>query len=417
MKKFFRTLAVIYLVFFILILGLVTYGFYMLPNKYIVTNSLNKNIKINNFLKVKNCSSLSFKNTTLPVDGINSKSSEYKNIVFLDFIPIKKVNVEYCSDQKVFPCGTPFGVKIFTQGVLVVSTCDVKSEEGSFSPAKNSGIKKGDVILKVNNVDINTNDDLLKIVENSDGKILNFCILRNNLKFNVDLKAAKNVLDEKYKIGAWVRDSSAGIGTLTFHDPETNFFGGLGHGICDIDTGDLLPLSHGDIVKASINGVIKGRKGVPGELKGYFIETEAIGKLLKNTDFGVYGTLKESIVETQPLAVATKQEVKVGPAQIATTLEGIAPKFYNIYIQSINYNEDLTQKNMIIKTTDESLNNKTGGIIQGMSGSPIIQDGKLVGAVTHVFVNDPSKGYAIFAENMVYNSELPTLNYKFNKAS
>ena len=419
MKKFFKFLTAFFSVFFAFVFILIFYSFYNLPSKYIVTNANNQNIKINNFLTVKNSLDSHLKKNFLPVNksiGV-FKNSETKNVMFLDFVPVKKVSVEYCEEQQVLPCGTPFGVKIFTQGVLVVSTCEVKSGNRSISPSKNSGIKKGDVILQVNDETINNNDDLLRIVENSDGRTLNFLILRNNLKFNVDIKAEKHLLDGKYKIGAWIRDSSAGIGTLTFHDPVTNIFGGLGHGICDVDTGDLLPLSHGDIVKASINGVVKGQRGVPGELKGYFIETEAIGKLLKNTESGVYGTLNTSIVETMPLKVSTKQDVKIGPAQIATTLEGISPKFYNIYIQNINFNENLTQKNMIIKTADENLNNKTGGIIQGMSGSPIIQDGKLVGAITHVFVNDPSKGYAIFAENMIYNDNIPNIDYKINKAS
>ena len=423
MKKFFRALTIFFAIIFSLILVLFIYGFYNLPSKYIVTSNSDE-IYINKYLKVeKSVNAFSSSKIKLVNGNLHNRKGNFKgnnkkqNIVFLNFIPIKPVDINYSDEQTVFPCGTPFGVKIFTQGVLVVGTSEVKSKDGLISPAKNSGIRKGDVILSVNKKAINSNEDLFRLVENCSGKVLNFEILRNNLKFNVDIEPVKDLESGTYKLGAWVRDSSAGIGTLTFHNPETNIFGGLGHGICDIDTGDLLPLSHGDIVRASINGIIKGRKGVPGELKGYFIETEAIGSLLKNTNYGVYGTLKDTIVETMPVKVATKQEIKLGPAQMATTVDGITPKYYSINIQDINYNESIPCKNMVIKITDDYLLSRTGGIIQGMSGSPIIQDGKLVGAVTHVFVNDPTKGYAIFAENMVYNSELCVNNNEIKKAS
>lgn len=426
MKKFFKVLTLFLAVMSGLILTLCCYGFYNLPSKYIVTASPCE-IKINKYLKVKNQASNCGKNNqAVPVNvctnnsnnAFNSRNvNSQNNILFMNIIPIKQVNVQYTAEEKVLPCGTPFGVKIFTQGVLVVGVSDVKSEKGLLSPARNSGIKKGDVILTVNKKPINSNEDLFNLVENCSGAVLNFEILRNNLKFSIDVEPVKDLLNGTYKLGAWVRDSSAGIGTLTFYSPQTNIFGGLGHGICDIDTGELLPLSHGDIVRASINGIIKGRKGIPGELKGYFIETDAIGNLLKNTNYGVYGKLNDSIVETMPIPVAPKQDVKLGPAQIATTIDGIAPKYYSINIQDINYSENTPCKNMVIKITDDALLCKTGGIIQGMSGSPIIQDGKLVGAITHVFVNDPTKGYAIFAENMVYGSELCVNNNEFKKAS
>ncbi len=421
MRKFFRYLAIVLAVIFGFIMSLCVYCSFNLPSKYMVISNPFSEIKINEFLKVESPAKPVFVNKTLSRRFTNPKKNlsncENRNILFLNFIPIKKVSLEYAEEHLVTPCGTPFGVKIFTQGVLVIGTSEVKSEKGFISPAKNSGIKKGDVILSVNNKPVNNNEELFSIVENCSGNILNLKILRNNLKFDVDVEPLKNLVDGKYKLGAWVRDSSAGIGTLTFYSPGTNVFGGLGHGICDIDTGDLLPLSHGDIVKASINGIIKGQKGVPGELKGYFIETEAIGKLLKNTNYGVYGTLNDSTVETLPIAVAAKQDVKIGPAQMITTIDGTFPKTYSVYIQSVNYKESSPCKNIIVKITDDALLCKTGGIIQGMSGSPLIQDGKLVGAVTHVFVNDPSKGYAIFAENMVYGSGFPVSSSGIKEAS
>ena len=199
------------------------------------------------------------------------------------------------------------------------------------------------------------------------------------------------------------RDSTAGIGTVTFYNPENGLFGGLGHGICDVDTNSLMPMKNGDIVPVTISGVTKGQKGAAGELRGYFSSNQAIGNLFINSDEGVYGQLDASPVEQQALPVAMKQEVKEGPAQILTTVADGEPQYYNVTIESIEYKNSSRVKNLVVLVTDEVLLEKTGGIVQGMSGSPIIQNGKIVGAVTHVFLNDPTRGYGIFAENMVEN--------------
>ena len=202
-----------------------------------------------------------------------------------------------------------------------------------------------------------------------------------------------------------MRDSTAGIGTVTFYNPTNSAFAGLGHGICDIDTAEIMPLGSGDIVPVTISGVVKGEKGKAGELRGYFSSDVPVGSLEANVEAGVYGTLNSAPVNREALKVAMKQEVKTGPAKVLTTIDGGEPRYYDIQIESVNYKNHAMSKNLVICVTDPDLLAKTGGIVQGMSGSPIIQDGMLVGAVTHVFVNDPTKGYGIFAENMMSVSQ------------
>lgn len=334
----------------------------------------------------------------------NSSNYFPGSVTFLNFLPIKTVQIDIVEENQVVPCGTPFGIKLFTEGVMVIGTSNVKTQQGNANPAKQSGIKKGDVITKINDYQIKSNEDLAYMVENSSGKPLSVSITRGNITFDTSLTPVKPVNEDMYRVGIWVRDSSAGIGTITFYNVKNSSFSGLGHGICDIDTGELLPLSHGDIMEASINGVNRGTRGAPGELKGYFVNQKPIGKLKANTETGVYGTLDKVPSNSKAVKIAMKQQVKPGPAYVLTTLHDEVPKSYSINIESINYNENNPTKNILISITDNELLEKTGGIVQGMSGSPIIQNGMLIGAVTHVFINEPNKGFAIFAETMLTNS-------------
>lgn len=338
--------------------------------------------------------------------GLKSESPfRYQaNLTLMNIIPLKSVAVEIVEESKVIPCGTPFGVKIFTDGVMIIGLSNVKTEKGLCNPARISGLKKGDVINKVNNKDIKSNDELASIIEKSTGKPINVSVVRGNITFDTSIAPVKSIDDDSYKAGIWVRDSSAGIGTLTFYDSSKGTFSGLGHGICDIDTSELLPLSHGDIMEATINGINKGVRGSPGELRGCFIDCIPIGNLKANTETGVYGTLDHCPCKNKAINVAMKQQVKTGPAKVLTTISGETPEYYNINIDSINYNEINPTKNILISIIDKNLIDKTGGIVQGMSGSPIIQNGLLIGAITHVFINDPNKGFAIFAETMMTNS-------------
>ncbi len=336
-------------------------------------------------------------NTTTYTNTYVNQQAEF---MLFNCIPLKQVSINYTDTQYVTPCGTPFGIKIYTNGVMIVGINDIETDNGSYNPCKDADIKEGDMIKSINNQTITSNSDISDIVKKNKNNTLNISIYRNGQILNKQICAVKSKSGE-YKIGLWVRDSCAGIGTMTFYDEETNKFAGLGHGICDIDTDELMPVSKGEIVNAEITSIKKGIVGTPGELCGIFTSNDVIGKVILNNDLGIYGTLEQSPVATSSIPVANKQKVQKGYAQILTTIDDKEPKYYDIEIVSVNYNENQETKNMVIKITDNELLSKTGGIVQGMSGSPIIQNGCLVGAVTHVFVNNPTEGYAVFAENML----------------
>ncbi len=332
--------------------------------------------------------------------SLTAGSSYTAPLKLFGLFPVKDVAVKVVDLPVVVPCGTPFGIKIFTDGVLVVGMSDVDTANGPSNPARSAGIKAGDVILTINGKTVTTNEQVAEMVEQSGGKTMTFHIRRDNIAFDVKFVPAKSVNENRWKAGLWVRDSSAGIGTLTFYDPQSKTFGGLGHAVCDVDTGEILPLSTGEIVPARIFGVQKGVSGTPGELRGGF-ETGTLGQLTVNSETGIFGSLTNLPSAVQTVPVCMKQQVKTGAAQILTTIDGTKPEWFDIRIDQVHYNDSSPTRNMVIIITDEELLEKTGGIVQGMSGSPILQNGKLVGAVTHVFVNDPTKGFAIFAENML----------------
>lgn len=337
----------------------------------------------------------------MEVDSVLSSAKSYSSSIRLfGIIPIKSVNVDVVEKQYVVPCGTLFGLKIFTDGVLVVGMTDVATANGLVNPAENAGIKIGDVIVSMNSEKVNSSEDVAKAIENCGGEKVKAEIRRKNMSFEVEITPAKEESDGVYKMGLWVRDSSAGIGTLTFYDPETGLAAGLGHAICDVDTGEMLPIMSGEMVEAEILGITKGVSGDPGEIRGKFKSGLSLGRLIQNCETGVYGVLNE-IKDMETVEIALKQDVEKGAAQIISTLDNESgAEYFDCTIEKVYYNDDSPTQNIVIKITDEELLEKTGGIIQGMSGSPIIQNGKLVGAVTHVFVNDPTKGYGIFAENM-----------------
>lgn len=336
----------------------------------------------------------------ITTSSLKAGSQYYTDIKLFGVIPVKHVMVDVVKETDVIPSGQAFGVKLYTEGVVIVGLSDVDTSGGPKNPAYDAGVRIGDIIMAIDGKPVATNDDVAKAFEKSSGKILKISLKRNNVGFTVMVLPQKSVSENCYKAGMWVRDSTAGIGTLTFVSPGSDICAGLGHGICDVDTGEIMPLLAGDIVRVHINGITKGAKGEPGELKGYFAKDEAWGQLYSNTETGVYGVLN-SVTEGKAVPVAMSQQVHVGPATILTTIDGSAPKQYAVRIEKVHFNDAAETKNMVIKVTDPVLLAKTGGIVQGMSGSPIMQDGKLVGAVTHVFVNDPTSGYGIFAENML----------------
>lgn len=337
-------------------------------------------------------------------NGTQSIGGHRANISIFGIIPIKTVSVIEVKSIEICVLGTPFGIKMFTEGVLVVGYSDIDTDDGVKNPSKDAGIRKGDTILKINGKDVQNNSDVQNIIRSTNGKAIDVLIKRNESQFSVKLTPIYSNTDKVYKIGIWIRDSSAGIGTLTYYDPETNVVAGLGHGICDTDTGELVPCESGQFVGAEIVGIKKSSKDVTGELQGVF-SGGVTAEIACNEMTGVFGFANKPIASANTMEIALKQEIKQGKAQILTTLDGGQPQYYDCVIKKVYHNDSSKIKNMVIEVTDPDLIAKTGGIVQGMSGSPIIQNGKLVGAVTHVLVDDPTRGYAIFAENMLETAQ------------
>ena len=322
-------------------------------------------------------------------------------------VPLKKVNVDVFADITLCPGGMPFGVKLYTDGVIVVGISGVETDAGKKTPASDGGLKVRDIINEVNGKAVTTTDEVSAAVEQSGGKTVTFKVTRNNEQITVEIQPVFSSTDNMYRAGLWLRDSTAGLGTVTFISKDNKTFAGLGHGICDVDTGDLLPLRKGVVVDVTIKSITKGSVGSPGELNGYFSPGK-LGSLIDNTMCGVYGMLSElpDTSHSEPMKIGLKDELKLGECEIFCTVSDKVDKYSAEIVKIGNKNEE--QKNFVIKITDKRLLNTTGGIVQGMSGSPIIQNNKLVGAVTHVLVNDPTKGYGIFIENMLKN--MPEIN-------
>jgi stage IV sporulation protein B len=291
---------------------------------------------------------------------------------------------------------------------MVVGLADLVSDGHTVNPAKAAGIRPGDVITSINGEPVGSNEDVARIVSGSAGGTLRLCITRETRE-EKELTLCPVLCDDGlgYKAGMWVRDSSAGIGTMTWLDPESGMFAGLGHAVCDIDTGDRMPLYSGEAVNVTITGVTRGESGRPGELRGTFSGGVPIGILTRNDITGVYGRLEgtKDFAQEAQLPIARREEIRTGKACIRATVDGGGVKEYEIVIERIDLREDHPTRNMVLRITDPKLLAVTGGIVQGMSGSPIIQSGKLVGAVTHVLVNDPTRGYGIFIENMLEAAE------------
>jgi len=313
---------------------------------------------------------------------------------------IKDVSVNVIPTTKVIPLGTSVGMKLYTSGVLVVGMSEIEGQK----PYENCDIEEGDRIVAINEEKIHTTEELIETVHNSNGKHLNLEYVRDNAVCTTSIQPVKTK-DNEYKIGLWVRDAAAGVGTLTFYEPSTGQYGALGHGILDIDTSKLIEIAKGELVTTQILSIQKGERGNPGEVKGTIEGGTTLGTVSQNTPLGIYGTLTNKtglhIKETDALEVALREEVQEGKATIYCQLDNGEKKEYEIEIKKIYKNNTNDNKSFLIKVTDEALLTKTGGIIQGMSGSPIIQNGKFIGAVTHVLVNDPTVGYGVFADMML----------------
>lgn len=318
-------------------------------------------------------------------------------------IPVKEVKVSVLPDLKLIAGGNIIGVRINTDGIMVLGIGSVKDKNGQAVEPCRDVLKAGDMILKADDKEILNKEELIRAIEENQSGKVKLTIKRDFNVLEKVVSVAKGI-DGKNKIGVWVRDSTQGVGTLTYYNEENACFGALGHGITDIDTGKLMSVKDGKVMSAEIYDIKKGEKGEPGELLGEIEKNNVVGEIFSNTEYGVYGKLNDKnnlILDNQKYPIALHSQVKEGKIKILSCINSKEIKSYDAEIININKYNTSSSKSMVIKITDKELLEKTNGIVQGMSGSPIIQDGRLIGAVTHVFVNEPNKGYGIFIENML----------------
>jgi stage IV sporulation protein B len=306
--------------------------------------------------------------------------------------------------RTLIPVGRAVGVKLFARGVLVVATSDLESEGQTLSPAREGGLKEGDVILEANEEPLDSTEELQSILQENGQSPVRLAVQRGGTELEMTMQPVQGD-DAVWRLGAWIRDSMAGIGTVTYYDPATGEFGALGHGITDVDTAVLMPLSSGAIMPATVKAVQKGVRGTPGELRGDFDVNHDFGAVNTNSDSGIFGTLADpSLLPLgDAIPVAEPSEVQTGAATILSNVDGDTVTEYSVEIVKL-YPASQNTRNLLLRVTDPRLLETTGGIVQGMSGSPIIQDGRLIGAVTHVFVSDPTQGYGLYVDWMLQES-------------
>ena len=394
MQRFVRLLSLCFLMFSTVVFLLAGYAHIAIPD--VITTVKEREL---NSSKVFQFTPTESVETSGPATAEDAVEIREVNVSLFKIIPLRKTKVAAGNRRYVTLSGEVFGIKIYSSGVLVISAEDIETEKGKENPGRKAGIKSGDIIKEIEGRKVNSNREVSEICKKSKGKEIKITVERNGKLLTLPLKTVKEKTSGDFKAGLWVRDSTAGIGTMTFYDRETGIFASLGHAICDVDTGITLPLSEGVAVGARILGCSIGTKTEAGELSGAFTGSE-IGKLYMNTERGVYGKLDSYNVNGEILPVATSGEVKTGKAQILCTVDEKGKQYYDVEITKI-IDKESGQKNMTVKITDERLLEITGGIVQGMSGTPLIQNGMFVGAITHVFVGTPREGYAIFAENML----------------
>lgn len=374
---------------------------YSLPEGFLATHEeveqSNKNAYFGSFV------SASLENLTQSVS--TDKHSE-GTIVFklFGFIPIRKINVVCANEEEVYLGGVPIGINISTQGAIVINEKMVETGNGFIDTEKNVQFKEGDLLTKINGVSVSSLDNLTQIIENSEDENFEITYLRKNKEYNAKIKGVKDVNTGKYKLGLWVKDDVSGIGTLTYVNKETHKFGALGHAVTDAE--NCVNVSNGKVYACKLIGIDKGEKNDPGELRCVFLNTDKVkGDLEKNTRYGVFGDLtdlEDLVDENLSMKIGGRLSVNPGKAYIVSSVSGIREE-YEIEIIKASYQSKADDKSIVFRVKDKRLLDLTGGIVQGMSGSPIIQNGKLIGAVTHVFTADPTKGYGIYSDWMVAN--------------
>jgi stage IV sporulation protein B len=411
----------------VMLLLLIFYFFYniekSLPSEIKIVvdkeESFDFNMPMEGMIETDNVGVISVNNLKVPSNQINidltepftlesSSTGQYKiSLKLFGLFNFKNISLDVIDTKELIPCGTPIGIYVETDGILVLGSGRITGEDGlNYEPISNK-LKSGDYILSINGVKLNKKSEMIDEIQKCEGKDVTLVVRRNDEEIAVSVTPVKTSSGE-YKIGAWIRDNTQGIGTLTFISSDGQF-GALGHGITDIDTGLLMDVKEGSIYMAEIMSIIKGKEGEPGELIGMIRQSDRyrIGKITENTFQGIFGAVNSDYDENAnvtPLEIGLKQEVKKGKAMVRCTV-GDTVEDYEIEIENIDISNSNHSKGIVLRITDERLLNQTGGIVQGMSGSPIIQNNKIIGAVTHVFIQDSTKGYGTFIENMVNNLE------------
>lgn len=399
MKKFLKIILVLILLIVLVYVTNIT----SIPDSIILLQGESLDIKTILGLSFSDSSGKTIEAVASDTQKISNKVGKLDLSLNLGNFSLKDITVNVIPNTVVIPGGEAIGLRLYTSGVLVVGMSEiVGTDNKTYSPYKESGIKEGDMIVKVDDESVTCTSDLISKVNECNGKEIEITYVRNGNNYTTEMLPTKTEENE-YKLGLWVRDAATGVGTITYYDPQSKMFGALGHGILDVDTSKLIDIAKGEVITSRILSITKGEKGSPGEVQGSIDNGKVIGEVYKNTNFGIYGKLTNTdILENgKELEVMPRDEVKTGKATIICTLDDNKRAEYEIEIERVYTATNRSNKNMIIKVTDERLLEKTGGIIQGMSGSPIIQDGKFVGAVTHVMVNNPEKGYGIFADTML----------------
>ena len=402
MKKTFFRIIILIVLFIIYSYILVISN---IPNNIVIFEGENIELKSLFGLKLDINNSESIQVSVSDENKIDMVGKTTAKLSLFDNISIKNINVDVLPKTKVIPVGTMAGLKLYTSGVLVVGMSELEGiDNKKYKPFENTGIKEGDTIIEIDSNKIESTEELIEKVNNSNGNDINLKYVHDEETKECSIKPVKTS-NNQYKLGLWVRDSAAGVGTVTFYDKDTRSFGALGHGITDIDTEKLINIESGEFVSTKIINIIKSENGTPGKIQGSIENGKNIGTISKNTKFGIFGRVDNltslNIDTSKEMEVALRDEIKLGKATILCSLDNNNVESYEIEIEKINKQNNYDNKSMQIKVTDYKLIEKTGGIIQGMSGSPIIQNGKFVGAITHVMVQNPTEGYAVFGDMMI----------------
>ncbi len=401
-----KTITKLLLVFFLMLIYIYVIAIENIPNELVIFEGENITMKTLLGMQVKLSSDTMETSSATNTQEISQKPGKANlEVSLFDNIWIKDVNVDILPKTKVIPVGNIAGVKLYTNGVLVVGMSEIEGiDSKKYKPYENTGIKEGDTITKINEITIDSTEELMEVVNRAQGNPVKVQYIQEEKTKECSIEPIQTASHE-YKLGLWVRDSAAGVGTVTFYEPSTKTFGALGHGITDIDTEELINIASGEFVTTRILNITKGESGQPGKIQGTVENQQNIGTISKNSPYGIYGRVDNlsalKIDPSKEMEIAMREEIQLGKATILCSLENQKVEEFEIEIEKIYKENNYNNKSMQIKITDQKLLEKTGGIIQGMSGAPILQNGKFVGAVTHVLVSNPQEGYAVFGDIML----------------